>query len=156
MRPHILRSSGFIDYMLLVSKSINATVYSISGMVYAPRSSSRVAHQTHWCTNRLTSVAKDFFFTSTNRLMSCRIFTEGSYCFWVMCEEAPPDHLLLDMSPNIGTLISCWELNKFKSCGNKSFRTSKIMTLLYQQFWNLLISQQDMSGPRLGALSNNM
>ncbi len=43
----------------------------------------------------------------------------------------------------------------FKNGRNKIFRTSKILTLLYQQFSNLLISQQDMSGPRLGALSNN-
>jgi hypothetical protein len=67
----------------------------------------------------------------------------------------PPDHLLLDMSPNIGPLISRWELDKFKNCWNKSFKTSNILTLLYQQFSNLLISQRYMSGPRLGALSNN-
>ncbi len=70
----------------------------------------------------------------------------------------PPDHLSLDRSPNIGPLISRWELDKFKNSGNKSFRTSKILTLLYQQFSNLLIllvPQRDMSGPRLGALSNN-
>ncbi len=66
-----------------------------------------------------------------------------------------PDHLLSDSAPNIGPLISRWELDKFKNCWNKSFRTSKILTLLYQQFSNLLISQRDMSGPRLGALSNN-
>jgi hypothetical protein len=64
----------------------------------------------------------------------------------------PPDHLLLYRSPNIGLLISPWELDKFKNCWNKSFRTSKILTLLYEQFANLLISQR---GPRLGALSNN-
>jgi hypothetical protein len=63
------------------------------------------------------------------------------------------DHLLLDRSPNIGPLISRWELDKFKSCWNKSFRTSEILTLLYQQFLNLLIFQR-MSGPRLVALSN--
>ncbi len=68
----------------------------------------------------------------------------------------PPDHLLFDRSSNIGPLISCWELDKFKNCWNKSFRASKILTLLYQHFSNLLISQLDMSGPRLGALSNNM
>jgi hypothetical protein len=28
----------------------------------------------------------------------------------------PPDHLLLDRSPNIGPLISRWELDKFKNC----------------------------------------
>ncbi len=66
-----------------------------------------------------------------------------------------PDHLLLDRSPNIGPLISHWELDEFKNCWNKSFRTSKILTVLHQQFTNLLISQRDMGGPRLGALSNN-
>ncbi len=68
--------------------------------------------------------------------------------------NVPPDHLLLDRSPDIRPLISRWELDKFKNCCNKSFRTSKILTLLYQQFSNLLISQQDMSGPRLGTLYN--
>jgi hypothetical protein len=66
-----------------------------------------------------------------------------------------PDHLILDSAPNIGPLISRWELDKFKNCRNKSYRTSKILTLLCQQFSNLLISQRDMSGPRLETLSNN-
>jgi hypothetical protein len=48
--------------------------------------------------------------------------------------QIPCDHLLLDMSPNIGPLISCWELEKFKNCWNKSFTTSRILTILYQQF----------------------
>jgi hypothetical protein len=52
-------------------------------------------------------------------------------------------------------LISRWELDKFKNCWNKSFRISRILTLLYQQFSNLSFSPRDMSGPRLGALSNN-
>ncbi len=69
--------------------------------------------------------------------------------------DVPPDHLLLDSAPNIGPLISRWELDKFKNYWNKSFRTCKILTLLYQQFSNLLISQRDMSGPRLGSLSKN-
>ncbi len=38
--------------------------------------------------------------------------------------EIPPDHLSLDMSPNIGPLISRWELDKFKNRWNKSFKTS--------------------------------
>ncbi len=66
-----------------------------------------------------------------------------------------PDHLLLDRSPTFGPLVYRWELDKFKTCCNKSFTNSKILTLLYQQFSNSLISQRDMSGPRLGALSNN-
>jgi hypothetical protein len=70
-------------------------------------------------------------------------------------QDVLPDHLLLDRSPNIGRLIFRWELDKFKNCWNKSFRTSKTLTLLYQQFSNLLISQRDMSDPRLGALSHN-
>ncbi len=67
----------------------------------------------------------------------------------------PADRLSLDRSPNIGPLVSRWELEEFENCRNKSFRTSKILTLLYPQFSNLLISQRDMNGPRLGALSDN-
>jgi hypothetical protein len=97
------------------------------------------------------------------------------FCEWARCQKAigkmystwnwrvearelglvPPDHLLLDRPPKIGPLISRWKLDEFKNCWKKSFRTSKILTLLYQQFSNLLIFQQDMSCPRLGALSNN-
>jgi hypothetical protein len=66
-----------------------------------------------------------------------------------------PDHLLLDRSPNIGPLISRWGLDKFRNCWNKSYRTPRMLTLLYQQFSNFWISQRDMSGPRLGALFNN-
>jgi hypothetical protein len=51
-------------------------------------------------------------------------------------QEVPLDHLFLDRTPNIEPLISCWEVDKFKNCGNKSFRTSKILMLLYQQFSN--------------------
>ncbi len=58
-------------------------------------------------------------------------------------------------APNIGPLISCWELDKFKNFWNQSFRTYKILTPLHHKSSNLLISQPDMSGPRLGALSNN-
>jgi hypothetical protein len=74
--------------------------------------------------------------------------------YWIL-GEIPPDHLLWNRSPNIGPLVSRWELDIFKNYWNKSSRTSKILTLLYQQFLNLLISKRDMSGPRLGALSNN-
>jgi hypothetical protein len=74
--------------------------------------------------------------------------------YWKTC-LVPPDHLFLDSAPNIGPLIFRWELDKFKNCWNKSFRPSKILTLLYQQFSNLLIFQRDMSGPRWGTLSNN-
>ncbi len=58
-------------------------------------------------------------------------------------------------SPNIGPLISRWELDEFKNCWSKIFRTSEIPALLYQQLSNLLIPQRDMSGPTLGTLSNN-
>jgi hypothetical protein len=81
--------------------------------------------------------------------------TQKHYIKSASCSMVPHDHLSLDRSPNIGPLISRWELDKFRNCWNKTFRTSKILMLLCQQFLNLLISQQDMSGPRLGALSNN-
>jgi hypothetical protein len=91
-------------------------------------------------------------------ISSCSFSKHGSSCAVTSSRRnviLPPDHLLLDRSPNIGPLKSRWELGKFKNCWNKIFRTSKILTLLYQQFSNLLIFQRDMSGPRLGALSNN-
>ncbi len=69
--------------------------------------------------------------------------------------KLPLDHLSLDRSLIIGPLISRWELEKFKNCWNERFSTSKILKLLHQQFSNLLISQGDMNGPRLGALSIN-
>jgi hypothetical protein len=45
-------------------------------------------------------------------------------------EQGTPNHLSLDRSPNIGPLICRWKLEKFKNCWNKSFRTSRILTLL--------------------------
>ncbi len=43
-------------------------------------------------------------------LLINRLFTLANI-LWI-----PPDHLLLNRSPNIGPLISRWELNKFKNC----------------------------------------
>jgi hypothetical protein len=135
-----------------------------------------------WLTtsSRLTSLTLIWFSNvslnwSTNvsiRIMMMKLTRRNKYCISIqvlydqrsaiyvgrkpMFLKVPLDHPLLDRSPNIGPLISRWELDKFKNCWNKSFITSKILTLLYQQFSNLLISQRDMSGPRLGTLSNNM
>jgi hypothetical protein len=39
-----------------------------------------------------------------------------------MVNKIPPDHLLLNRTSNIGPIISCWELDKFKNFWNKSFR----------------------------------
>ncbi len=46
--------------------------------------------------------------------------------------KVPPDHVLLDSAPNL-----------------------EVLKLLFQQFLNLSTSQRDISGPILGALSNN-
>jgi hypothetical protein len=66
-----------------------------------------------------------------------------------------PDHLFLDSAPNIGPLISRWEINKFENCRYKSVGILEVLKLLFQQFLNLSSSQRDMSGPILGDLSNN-
>jgi hypothetical protein len=113
--------------------------------------------------------------TSLNSL-ALLVVNSKTWCYcskWLRCSRTPwswtvpeprssscifrytPDHLSLDKSPNIWPLIYRWELDKLKSRWNKSVRTSTILTLLYQQFLHLLISQRDMSGPRLRALSNN-
>jgi hypothetical protein len=62
--------------------------------------------------------------------------------------HVPPDHRLLDSGPNLGPLISRWEINKFENCWYNFVRISGVLKLLFQQFSNLLISQRDMSGPR--------
>jgi hypothetical protein len=31
-------------------------------------------------------------------------------------QKVPPDHLLLDSAPNLGPLISRWEINNFENC----------------------------------------
>jgi hypothetical protein len=125
-----------------------------------------------WC-ELLAFFLSSFFFTNAkyeHAISSTHLylnktqhhsFTEKIYsyrkknCIWLLFQGTTPDHLLLDRSSNIGPPISRWELDKLKNCWNKSFRTSKILKLMYQQFLNLFISQRDISGPRLGALSNN-
>ncbi len=84
------------------------------------------------------------------------ILTEFGYSLvYGWSRRLPPDHLLLDSAPNIGPLISCWEINKFENCWYKSVRSLEVLKLLFQQFLNLSSSQRVMSGPILGALSRN-
>ncbi len=66
-----------------------------------------------------------------------------------------PDHLSLDRAPNLGPLISCWEINKFKNLSYKRVWILEVLKLLFQQFLNSSSSQWDTSGPILEALSNN-
>ncbi len=73
--------------------------------------------------------------------------------FWL--QVIPPNYLSLDSDPNLGPLISRWEINKFENCWYKSVRILEFLKLLFQQFLNLSSSQRDMSGPILGDLSNN-
>jgi hypothetical protein len=70
-------------------------------------------------------------------------------------QAVPSDHLLLDSAPNLGPLISRWEINKFENCGYKSVRILEVLKLLFHLFFNFSSSQRDMSGPILGDLSNN-
>jgi hypothetical protein len=74
-----------------------------------------------------------------------------SYNFVIVLST--PDYLLLDSVSNLGPFISCREINKFKNY--KSVRILEVLKLLFQQSLNLSSSQQDMSGPILGDLSND-
>ncbi len=76
------------------------------------------------------------------------------YCNSFILRINTPNHLLLDRSPNIGPLISCWELGKFKYFWNKSFRTSKILTLLSAIF-ELVNFPTRYEWSKIRALSNN-
>ncbi len=51
----------------------------------------------------------------------------------------PRDHLLLDSAPNLGPLISRWEINDFETCWYKSVRILEVLKLLFQQIMNLTI-----------------
>ncbi len=66
----------------------------------------------------------------------------------------PPDQLLLDNVPNLGPLMTRWEINKLENCWYKCVRILDVLQLLFQQFLNLSSSQRDMSGPIFEALSN--
>ncbi len=61
----------------------------------------------------------------------------------------------MDSAPNLGPLISRWEINEFENCWYTSVSILKVLKLLFQQFLNLSSSQRDMSGPISGDLSNN-
>jgi hypothetical protein len=86
-------------------------------------------------------------------LIFTSVFLFASRWVYLSDFDIPPDYVSLDSAPNLGPLISCWELDTFKNFWNKSFITSKILTHLYQQCSNLF-SQRDKRGPRLGVLSN--
>ncbi len=79
-----------------------------------------------------------------------RLFTRVNRVHFI-----PPDHLFLDSAPNLGSLIACWEMNRYKNWWYKSVRILEVLRLLFQEFLYLSSSQRDMSGPRLGALSKN-
>jgi hypothetical protein len=65
----------------------------------------------------------------------------------------PHDHLLLDSAPNSGPLISCWNLTNSKVAETKVLEPLKSGHFCVSNL--SLITQRDMSGPRLGTLSIN-
>jgi hypothetical protein len=66
-------------------------------------------------------------------------------------EEKPEKQWLpKDSAPNLGPLISRWEINEFENCWYKSVRIFEVLKLLFQPFSNLVISQRDRSGPIIG------
>jgi hypothetical protein len=49
---------------------------------------------------------------------------------------------MLNSAPNLGLLMSRWEINKFENCWYRSVRILEILKLLFQQFSNLSSSQR--------------
>ncbi len=114
------------------------------------------------CMNAAGSLAhvKHIIFVISRREKAQHITAETSSlqstrARWRGENQLHPDHLLLDSAPNLGPFISRWEITKFESYWYKSVRILQVLKLLFQQFLNLSSSQRDMSGPILGALSNN-
>jgi hypothetical protein len=95
------------------------------------------------------------FLASTNS-SSVYLWLQNTWAIWSKSSRLlPSDHLSLNNAPNLGPLIPRWEINKFENCWYKSVRILKVLNLLFQPFLNLSSSQRDVSGPILGALSNN-
>jgi hypothetical protein len=68
-----------------------------------------------------------------------------------MISKVPPDHLLLDSAPNLGSLLGNWHA---ENCCPKSVGILEVLKLLFRQFLNMSGFQWDMSGAILGNLSN--
>ncbi len=181
----MIRNIAQSSSLLLITKTRNTNwsfatefVWDVPTRLLTFRSTSDLSRQLTWKVAQWSQYVKTIFFSETLKsnkncehspaflylAIICITFVLNkwkSHCtsmfFSVTTHkwEVHPNHLLLDSAPKIGPLIFRWELDKFKNCWNKSFITSRIMTLLYQQFLNLLVFQWDMSGPRLGELSNN-
>ncbi len=85
---------------------------------------SACTRDTDWPSKRHAVSAHQYFLEVSNR---------------TLMEETklPPDHLLLDSVPNLGPLISRWEINKFKNCWYKSVRILEVLELLFQQFLHM-------------------
>ncbi len=109
--------------------------------------------QLAWIISSTVKKKKGKQWRRTLRFFESKKIFEMRY-FGVKCKVLH-DHLLLDRALNLGPLISRWEITKFQNCWYKSVRFLEVLKLLFHQFLNLSRSQRDMSGPRLGDLSNN-
>jgi hypothetical protein len=99
---------------------------------------------------------QDLWIRKNKRDMNPKHPKQIYYITYPGARKIPPDHLLLDSAPNLGLLISRWDIEKFENCWYKSVRILEVLKLLCKQFLHLSSFQRDMSGPILGALSNNM
>jgi hypothetical protein len=68
-----------------------------------------------------------------------KIAVASSSSLWYLWKKTlgTPNHLLLDSAPNLGPLLSRWEINKFSNWWYKSVRILVVLRLLFQQFLNL-------------------
>ncbi len=158
----------------VITQLSNTSIFT--SIVYAsivPRlfeiwSSSPPWHRPRWNANFKTTLVED---------MSCHPFCTwicGDYCLTLhlvtqlqelagkLCVTCSPTHYLSPTrtdsvskklvlaAPNLGPLISRWEINKFENCWYKSVRILEVLKLLFQQFLNLSSSQRDMRGPIIG------
>jgi hypothetical protein len=109
--------------------------------------------QTLFCSCFVRNLSKE----ATDLARIGRKFPWGAKLEAYMVPPHYPNTLLLDRSPNIGPLYLVGNLTSSKIGETKALEPLKYQPycISIQQFSNLLISQRDMSGPRLGALSNN-
>ncbi len=107
-------------------------------------------HLWRWCTTFDTAISRSRCnFHLYNVMYNLQICCSNRINWWLLT--------ILLLSFSVPTITFYWTvpLCVQKCLYKKSVRILKVLKLLFQQFSNLLISERDMSGPRLGALFNN-
>jgi hypothetical protein len=145
------------DYPHIGGQSIARKVLSFENQeCLIPRLTQLSSNRTSWFSSWIVYTRLNSFKTNERLWVnSIRWLSSNIGVVPSQSDLVPPDHLLLDSSPNLRPLISCWEINKFENWWYKSVRNLEVLKLLFPQFLKFSSFQRDMSGPKLEDMSKN-